>query len=286
MIVNLPRGNNQYRKRHDVSASGTSASLVAQAALGTANQDGLNFLDGPPDDRAVAQALATMSWSDDPGVRITVAGHPLCPLPVLERLGGDERSDVCVAVAGNPRCSSELLDRLARRNWEGVSGGRQSEVLIPVIKNPNTAVETLLYVGTLDRPGNVVHEALAGCPRCPPEVLGRLVDCASDGGRYTALSHPACPAEKLHAMAVVGIRSDRSAVARNPVCPPELLEKLARDSNKSVKYDVASNPATPPETLIRLIRDRDGGVRVAARNNPSLPPAALAMWQLAHDGAV
>jgi len=212
-----------------------------------------------------------------------VAGHPQCPLPVLQRLADDDLSEVCGAVAANRGCTPQLLSQLARRTWAEHPGAR-ARVLVSVINNRQVTSAILRQADLMDvKLGTAVHQALVRCPACPPEVLGWLAGTVWTGVSDEALAHPSCPVRLLWDKAN-GASSSRSAVTRNPACPSELLDRLARDDHRTVRRFVGSNSATPPGTLVCMLGDRDDAVRRAVQSNPALPVSALAMWQLAHDG--
>ena len=170
------------------------------------------------------------------------------PIPILEKLAGDDSERVRAEVANNRNTPVEILKKLAYDS--------STEVGRRLTRNRNTPVEVLEFLGVekgivdvynANTPGKAlaaaVEQTFHGNFRSKDKALNKLLKS------YTS-NMPAYILEKLANYPTPWIRS---SVAHHHNTPASALEKMIDDDYEVVLWGIARNPNTPPDLLERLV---------------------------------
>lgn len=154
--------------------------------------------------------LRALAVSEDPDVRMTVAGNPNTPLETLEKLAKDPwenfngRAGVRQGVATNATAPTHLLVTLANDSDE--------QVRMAVAGNPNTPTGILAEFAHAEWEFDEVLAKVAGNPSTPDNSLAFLASLTYD-----------------NAGARMDLESIHLAVAENRSSSRTTLELLAQD---------------------------------------------------------
>lgn len=235
------------------------------------------------------------------------------PVEILAKLANDLDSHIRMNIARNANTPPEVLAQLAFTedpgNW--IADG--------LIKNQNTPVETLEYLG-VER-----HQVSAYNKKTPPNALAAQVDYALT--MYNAeknrifefllrdLEGSQMPASSLVKLAnnyeewirarvashrntpistLEQLSNDKSydpilwGIARNPNSPPALLEKLLREDYQTVANCMIERVIVPPSIMARLLESESEQLRsrVVYRNNLPLELADRVIKTETHDSVL
>ena len=113
---------------------------------------------------ADAQVLELLAADPSAMVKRTVAAHPNCPLPLLERFSCMERGDVVMGALMNPNVTASVLSSLSKST--------QARIREMVAQHPSTHPETLERLSSDAEPA--VRAAVGVNPNTPLQVLRRL----------------------------------------------------------------------------------------------------------------
>lgn len=154
-------------------------------------------------------------------IKRLVSENPGREKQLLESLAKDTRDrTLLIPIAKSNFASPELLDRLSKSTDLGI--------VLTVVKNRNTTVETLVWVHKNHSYPSYFYSTLALNPKTPPEILHELYE-KRDQNRGIPLG-----------------------LARNVNVPKEILEKLLSVRDKYLMRDILKRPDLTCEQLEKV----------------------------------
>jgi hypothetical protein len=271
-------GSNQYRTRYrrksDPDSLDANLDLLEQQyrTIGEemAFQETLYQMRQDPDPSPIEYYLDKM---DSKLVRAYLAGHPDCPLPLLDELSQDVEMEVRAQALAHPQCPRGAM-------WRVLDQRQDLSEATAVARNPSCP-DQLLHRLAMDLPQLSLRQAVLQNPNCSAHTVIELTRAQDARAASLALRHPKLPVSVIRRMwtgalpdrrsMLVSNPDRRAAVAGNPNCPQDLVRIAAIDGWRLVRMGAADNPNCPPDVLVQLLADESESVRDRALLNPNLP---------------
>lgn len=245
--------------------------------------------DGPPLDRALAEALA---GHQDDHERAAAAGDPRLPADLVARLALDPSDGVRLAVSMRPELTEQERaaidyrvgrdDHIQPARW--VTASRDPDVLRRCARSGHVALRRSAAVNPTLPPDLVALLAtdedfavrLLLCETHPAVPGQTVLDAylqARTASRGRLLGHPAFPRAGLARLADSADPDARALVALDPSAPAELVERLSHDPHPAVRGRMADDRRLPPARVLELFDDPAVTGRAAA--SPHLPEPVM-----------
>ncbi len=202
----------------------------------------------------------------DPTILRTVAKHPACSAPLLERIARvaseqPSSDNALLEVATAASASAAALEVCAAHSSD-------ARVHSAVARHPHAPPGRISALAET-RPHDVAQN-----PSAAPELLAKLV--AERPATYPLVAaNPACPLALFRDALVHPDKEVRRGAARNPRLEPARIEELARHSDEHVRSGVAQNPSAPASCLLALARDPSPRVWLSLVRSSTTPAEVL-----------
>jgi Leucine rich repeat variant len=220
------------------------------------------------------EILERLAQDPNEDVRSTVASNRNLPLATLLQLANDPSSNIRMNIARNSNTPPEILAQLA---FTDDPGGWIADSLV---KNQNTSVETLEYLGVEQHVVNAYNK------NTPPTALAAQVDYALTQHSKTKINifellHGDFECAKMPASSLIKLATNseeliRARVALHRNTPHVVLEQLSNDKSYSpILWNLAINPNSSPALLAKLLKENYETVAGHMAERRIIPPSIM-----------